>query len=163
MDKQKMIEEMAKALAQSYFEATQECLGTECEYCRYREHFNGNNTCKHYFQAEYLYNAGYRKIHEGVVVLMGTETEECIEDLLVDFDEMSFYPATLCPNAEEYAREWKSKLIYVIGQLRKETAEKFAEMVSKAFVGLNCIDIDEWNWCQRKIDEICKEITEGKV
>lgn len=50
----------------------------------------------------------------------------------------------------------------IVNETRKETAEKFAERVSKAFIGLNCIDIDEWNWCQRKIDEICKKITEGK-
>lgn len=45
----------------------------------------------------------------------------------------------------------------------KGTAEKFAEMASRAFIGLNCIDIDEWNWYQKKIDEICKEITGDKV
>lgn len=47
-------------------------------------------------------------------------------------------------------------------QGRKETAEKFAERLKEAFLGVNCIDIDEWNWYQDKIDEICKEITEGK-
>jgi hypothetical protein len=75
----------------------------------------------------------------------------------------------ICDAANHYDEElfglqqrldfWKCKA----EETRKETAEKFAEMVSKAFIGLNCIDIDEWNWCQRKIDEICKEITEGKA
>lgn len=103
------------------------------------------------------------KIPEGAVVLTRMETEQRFEDLMVAFDEMGFMPNTTHPFPEEYVETWKQRLIFVFGQLRKETAEKFAEMVSKAFIGLNCIDIDEWNWCQKKIDEICKEITEGKV
>jgi hypothetical protein len=34
-------------------------------------------------------------------------------------------------------------------------------MAKEAFFGVNCIDIDEWNWYQDKLDEICKEITEN--
>ena len=105
--------------------------------------------------AEDLYNAGYRKILEGSVVLTGTETEEYLEDLLIEFDEMSFYPATLMPNPDECVREWKEKLIYAIGQLRKETAEKFAERLKEAPYKYFTYD-----WVA---DEICKEITEGKV
>ena len=102
---------------------------------------------------------GYRKIPENAVVLTGTETEEHLEDLFIEFDEMSFYPATLMPNAEECAREWKSKLIYAIGQLRKETAEKFAEMAREgAFVDFMGEPIIRAS----KIDEICKEIIGGK-
>lgn len=118
---------------------------------------------------------GYRKIPENTVLLTGTETEERLEDLLIEFDEMSFYPATLMPNAEECAREWKRKLIYVIGQLRKEMAEKFAEMADKRIAqrqgerdGYEAFTIDD----KAKYDgdiislalfEICKKITEGKV
>lgn len=43
----------------------------------------------------------------------------------------------------------------------EETAKKFAEMAKKSFFGVNCINIDEWNWYNDKLDEICKEITEG--
>ena len=46
---------------------------------------------------------------------------------------------------------------------RKETAEKFAEKAIDAFFGVNCIDMDEWDWYQNRLGEICKEITEGKV
>ena len=119
--------------------------------------------CGMYDYAERAINAGYRKIPENAVVLNGMETEQRLEDLMVAFDEMGFMPNTTHPFPEEYVEAWKQRLIFVFGQLRKETAEKFAEMASKAFIGLNCIDIDEWNWCQRKIDEICKEITEGKA
>lgn len=75
----------------------------------------------------------------------------------------------ICDMANHYNEEFwglDQRLTFWKGKAEtagKETAEKFAEMVSKAFIGLNCIDIDEWNWCQNKIDEICKEITEGKV
>jgi hypothetical protein len=76
-----------------------------------------------------------------------------LEDLLIEFDEMSFYPATLMPNAEECAREWKRKLIYAIGQLRKETAEKFAERVKEETDhGISAL-------YDSTVDEICKEIT----
>ena len=88
-------------------------------------------------------------------MLTGTETEEYLEDLLIEFDEMSFYPATLMPNPDECVREWKEKLIYAIGQLRKETAEKFAERLKEAPYKYFTYD-----WVA---DEICKEITEGKV
>ena len=91
------------------------------------------------------------------------ETEQRFEDLMVAFDEMGFMPNTTHPFPEEYVETWKQRLIFVFGQLRKETAEKFAAMASKAFFGVNCIDIDEWNWFRNKIDEICKEITGGEV
>ena len=103
--------------------------------------------------AEYLIEKGWAKIPENALVLTGTETEERLEDLLIEFDEMSFYPATLIPNPEECAREWKRKLIYAIGQLRKETAEQFAERLEEVLV----------NYVRQEcIDEICKEITEDK-
>lgn len=61
-----------------------------------------------------------------------------------------------------YAREWKRKLIYVIGRLKKETAEKFAEMAKakkKYIISKN------YNTCEvvfiKDIDEICKEFTGG--
>lgn len=119
MDKQKQIEEMAKTYCQNGFKCDDSCQ---------------TNGCRVYEVCTELYNAGYRKIPEGAVVLTREENEK-----------------------------WLDWLELNMAKARKETAEKFAEMVSKAFVGLSCIDIDEWNWCQNKIDEICKEITEGKV
>ena len=165
MDKQ--IEEMAKIIGWS-------CDKKSMSYC---DKVDNCDECR----AIDLYNAGYRKIPEGTLVLTGTETEERLEDLLIEFDEMSFYPATLMPNAEECAREWKSKLIYAIGQLRKETAEKFAERLKdkydaigkelqKSYDDVFGSYLPEWSVPDvvysygyiDKIDEICKEITEGK-
>lgn len=79
--------------------------------------------------AIHLHGLGYRKIPKGAVVY----TKERVDKIFNDYAEY-------------------------IKKVRKETAERFAEMVSKAFFGLSCIDIDEWNWCQNKIDEICKEL-----
>ncbi len=88
---------------------------------------------------------------------------ERLEDLLIEFDEMSFYPATLMPNAEECAREWKRKIIYAIGQLRKETAEKFAERLKEtATKEIARTIFDEFVYyriLEDKIDEIVKELT----
>lgn len=43
----------------------------------------------------------------------------------------------------------------------KALAEKFARKAKELFFGVNCVDIYEWNWYHDKLDEICKEITEG--
>ena len=39
---------------------------------------------------------------------------EYIEDLLIEYDEMSFIPGTTCPNPEEYAKDFKQRLIKAI-------------------------------------------------
>jgi hypothetical protein len=101
---------------------------------------------------ERLYNAGYRKIHENAVVLMGTETEQRFEDLMVAFDEMGFMPNTTHPFPEEYVETWKQRLIFVFGQLRKETAEKFAKVFKTKLFDLGNVVTET------DIDEICKEI-----
>ena len=139
MEKQKQIEEMVNDL---YGDAIE--IKGDCEYV-----------------AETMYEKGYRKIPEGAVVLTGTETEERLEDLLIEFDEMSFYPATLMPNAEECAREWKRKLIYAIGQLRKETAEKFAERLKALFpINEDIFSFTTSEKIHKAVDEICEEIKE---
>lgn len=138
MDKQKQIEEMAEIALKNTLSYT----------CAKQIAMN-------------FYNAGYRKIPEGSVVLMGMETEQQFEDLMVAFDEMGFMPYTTHPFPEEYVETWKQRLIFVFGQLRKETAEKFAARVKMAFY----YEFDELipSIMADKIDDICKEIVEGKV
>ena len=178
MDKQKQIEVITRVLCGNFRKGVKGdnlCgqLALKCE-CK----------CKHIASAERIYNAGYRKIPENAVVLTGTETEERIEDLLVNFDEMSFFPLTLMPNPEQCAKEWKSKLIYAIGQLRKEIAEKFAERVKDELnewleynesldgtinfgvamielIGVKSLDGEVI--AESLIDEICEEIIGEKV
>lgn len=161
MDKQ-MIEEMAKEIAKTLFD---DCLlnnGGHCEDCECNREETKEYDCQSYLVAKKLLEKYQPKIPEGAVVLTGMETEQRFEDLMVAFDEMGFMPNTTHPFPEEYVETWKQRLIFVFGHLRKETAEKFAKLAKEAFFGVNCIDIDEWNWYQDKIDEICKEITEGK-
>ena len=47
------------------------------------------------------------------------------EDLLIEFDEMGFEPTTIVPNFEEYAKDFKRKLIKAFIQLNKENIQKF--------------------------------------
>ena len=118
MDKQKQIEEMAKI----YDDATS-----------YARNYLGslNNAGKWYGNA--FYNAGYRKIPEGAVVL-----EKPIYDYIMQGNRI----------IQEHAR--------------KETAEKFAERLKEkadmnmCLYGSRIVYVGE-------IDEICKEIMEGKV
>ena len=113
--------------------------------------------------AETLYNAGYRKIPEGAVVLTANEQVDRWIDLLVEFDEMGFEPTTLPPkemSAEEYAAFWKDRVVKFFVNARKETAEKFAERLKKAVA---CIPWCETRHVYEAIDEIAKEITEGEV
>lgn len=173
MNKQKQIEEMANIVCKMAMKPK------TCAECAGRK-----GGCFSIPHMEQLYNAGYRKIPENAVVLTGTETEERLEDLLIEFDEMSFFPATLMPNPEECAREWKGKLIYAIGQLRKETAEKFAERLKEELIewladnedlngkidfGVANIDVIGVETLEGEviseglIDKVCKELTEGKA
>ena len=56
-----------------------------------------------------------------------------IEDLLIDFDEMGFMPTTTCEDPNEYALEWKQKLIAEIelikDEARKETAKEILQIL----------------------------------
>jgi hypothetical protein len=120
MDKQKQIEEKRK-----HFVEVNEMAKEIDKY-----YPNAKITNSHL--AEYLYNAGYRKIPENAVVL-----EKPIYDYIMQDNR----------TIQELAR--------------KETAEKFAERLKEVIkekyeiYGADEMDDDE-------IDEICKEITEEK-
>lgn len=100
--------------------------------------------CMHSYPIfERLYKAGYRKIPENAVVVSRAEYND-LKGLEKHFDDY---------------------LIKEIVETRKETAEKFALKLAdyfvehcggKLFIGLT---LQEW---YKMIDEICKEITEGK-
>ena len=156
MDKQ-MIEEMAKSLCECCIENEEMTCSITPHPCVFAKSF-----------AETIYKQGYRKIPEGAVVLTGTETEQRFEDLMVAFDEMGFMPNTTHPFPEEYVETWKQRLIFVFGQLRKETAEKFAERLKDEVLNF-CGTEEENGYFERgkrcfcdDIDEICKEFTGGK-
>jgi molybdopterin synthase catalytic subunit len=129
--------------------------------------------------AEALYNAGYRKIDEDVVVL----TEGEYSDMLsaeVETIERDIAEYWANEDAESVAKELHKdgyrKLdehaILVLRKakgleekVRKETAEKFAERLKERLD----ISVDGYSTSEviseieDKIDEIVKEITEGEV
>jgi molecular chaperone GrpE (heat shock protein) len=109
--KDKIIEEMAKVLEG-------DC--GECYTCKYFEHKGTNCTCL--LGAEYLYNAGYRKIPENAVVLTREEHDELKGRAEEVFNEM-----TERMKAEvKIERKMGNRKVE---QARKETAEKFARLV----------------------------------
>jgi hypothetical protein len=160
MDKQfgttnEMVEEMAKGMCEHCIENEEFTCSIAPQPCVFAKTF-----------AENLYNAGYRKIPEDAVVLTREEAEQVCGTVKAHGELLKYLQEAKSVFEEEMKeaqKEFVKRLEEDEKEIRKETAEKFAERVSKAFIGLNCIDIDEWNWCQRKIDEICKEFTEGKV
>ena len=109
----------------------------ECNTCKYKEELH----CADILSAEELYNAGYRKIPENAVIVSKQVWEEHIEN-------------------------WDKTSKAIEERVRKETAEKFAEMAKEL------LDKQEKGWsanmiwiitAKNCIDEVCKEITEGKV
>ena len=51
-----------------------------------------------------------------------------IEDLLIEFDEMGFAPTTVCPNAEQYAIDWRERVLKEFACLTAENAELKARL-----------------------------------
>jgi hypothetical protein len=125
MDKQKQIEEMCEIL-------NTDC--GDCENCAFLGvKWEKGVDCIYLFMAEALYNAGYRKIPEGAVVL--TQEEWAVHN-------------------EQFAQAMYQKEV----NTRKETAEKFAEMLK-----LSLDKNDLYVYSNDDINEICKELTEGEV
>jgi hypothetical protein len=150
---QKQIEEMAKVL-------DGDC--GECYTCKYFEH-KGTN-CTYLLGAEYLYNAGYRKIPEGVVVLKKEEYESVKDsvDLLREYESVSnslIKSNELCRKLIDDKKELKRQL----EQTRKETAEKFAERLKSHPIAKTWFLYNADGKINVVIDEILKEITEGKI
>ena len=71
MNKQKQIEEMARTFGGCH-------ITPNCKVCCA---YSGSTDCPNKTRAEDLYNAGYRKIPEGAVVI----TREELEDILVNY------------------------------------------------------------------------------
>jgi hypothetical protein len=126
MDKQKQVEEMARDICGNFGVAIENKCGPL--------NFQCDCKCKWFNIAERCYNAGYRKIPEGSVVL----TKE-------EYDGLKLI-------ASNYYKAVK--------EVEKKTAEKFAKMLKErayyVVCDTRCVSVDN-------IDEICKEITEGKV
>jgi hypothetical protein len=116
--------------------------------------------------AEDLYNAGYRKIPEGAVVLTGEEFEALTSDLdktdYGDFENgySQGYKQSSKETAEKLAKKLKAKL--------NEWLEDNEDLNGKIDFGIAMIELigvkslDGEVIAESLIDEICKRITEGK-
>lgn len=173
MDKQ-MIEEMAKLVQGDM------CGDVPCEECNYHGKMKIlPRYCGVYLIAEKLYNAGYRKIPEGAVVLTETEYNDLLSDEVKTIErDIAEYWATeeVATVAKELHKEGYRKIddhaILVLRKakcleqkIRKETAEKFAER-------LKAMAYQSTDWSHGEhpmvvevdyIDEICEEITDKEV
>ena len=121
----KMIEEMAKVIIQA------SCKGRECETCAFTQIVEVEDAPETCFCLKALYNAGYRKLPEGSVVLSKNEYEE------LNVTGKYFNDA--------------------LKQVRKETAKEFAEKLKNEIRNVVFISKDEiMNW-DIIIDEIAKQ------
>ena len=113
------------------------CIDNETMTCSFKPEEIPCDFAKNF--AEALTNAGYRKIPENAVVLINKKL-------------------TLGEYKGEVQVMSMSRRVYdvMLAQARKETAEKFAERL-KARLNIPIYYLDA-----KDIDEICKEITEGK-
>lgn len=93
-----------------------------------------------------------------------TEFEQ-IEDLLIEFDEMGFLPATTVPDSEGFAVRWKNRLIDAIKDYSKasDVARAIFEDIEENYADYifdgsrNIIVITEKDFAELK-----KKYTEGE-
>ena len=91
MNKQEQIEEMANI--------PHKCIKSSCEDC-----IKNDRKCTDYKQAELLYNAGYRKVPDGAVILTPEERDEEMKEInktLAERDELKAEIAELKSEIEE--------------------------------------------------------------
>ena len=108
MDKQKQIEEMAHNL----------CLNErDCEDCE------RNGVCLAYSTATIIYNAGYRKIPEGAVVLTKFEYDEMLADVTASKKKL----ARIIDSAKSKGqKETAKEILNTVKELHTEnTGEEF--------------------------------------
>ena len=144
MDKQKQIEEMAKeTCGQQIYPCGEDrpfCFITH-EVCNCCE----DNQCDHYEICERIYNAGYRKIPEGAVVILDEEMEDFAEKLA-------------------QSPQMQKVMQGLIKSWQKETAEKFAESLKEKLKdNVSAENVDAFVDCKKYADEICDEITEENI
>lgn len=169
--KKQEIEEMARTTCNynaKNFESCVECIK------------GGLLSCDRLVQAEKLYNAGYRKIPENAVVITREEYDELVNlqqthseeltnaiqsyeedkaDLKINYDNHIKNLEKIIDRQSKDLNSQANRLIDLKAKLensRKETAEKFAEKLKVEFDEILLSDTP-----LSKIDEICKEITEG--
>ena len=78
--------------------------------------------------------------------------EEIIRDLLVEFDEMSFFPGTTVPDHDAYARDYRERLASAVEELLLEREQLIAKDQ------LNQADMDDLNKrLEQRVSAVCPE------
>ena len=163
MDKQKQIEEMAKYCCGG----CEMSWGCDDGYCAEKGQ-DGYKTCGiSKGIAEKLYNAGYRKITENAVVIPKEiscydNIEKAVKTFSLDGNKVDFTQEQIMALTQIFSFKERRE-----NEIRKETAEKFAEL--KTVWKQRAKEYTDWagNKVQAvtldllfdDIDEICKEIT----
>ena len=165
MNKEQQIEEMAR-VACEHFDC--DMVGQPCTKCKtYDKH------CYTIHQAEILYNAGYRKVPDGAVILTPEERDEelkaCnekqaeleakIEILKIQNNNLEIAFDRLNARSERLESNMKSVLEIEKRNAVKEFAKKCKERINADYVngGLNN---HKGHLTEYDIDELIKEFTE---
>ena len=138
----KQIEEMANI--------PHKCIKSSCEDC-----IKNDRKCTDYKQAEALYNAGYRKVPDGAVILTPEERDEEMKEINKTLAERDGLKAENERLKEVIADQ--NELCWNC----KKSVKEFAEKLRKKVISLNVwefgeidvIDVDD-------IDELLKEYEE---
>lgn len=157
MDKQKQIEEMAYELTQYEYKL---CGRLPKNECLLTSHIHAQVCCDYCKIAEYLIEQGYRKIPENAVVLTREELHDkgyrkVCEPEIINGEVVGFVVK------DGYVPS--SIIEFVKHTTRKETAEKYHAEINKAIESVPNATKEFVQALKAKNDEICKEITEGKV
>ena len=153
MDKQKQIEEMARIIAFDLCpnRHAHAKWGEEAK-CYSDNNFAECTKIKNV--VDKLYNAGYRKIPENAVVLTREEKQE-YENLV----KLFFYDKPIKNRVYEFIKDTKD-------QVRKETAEKFAERLKEELENHSPIDgydLEDLEFDGETIQECIDEIAKGII
>ena len=79
------------------------------------------------------------------------------EDLLIEFDEMSFITGTTCPNPKKYAIDYKKRLISAINNNNKETLKRIINEINDK---LYDFDIDCSYYEKKTYYAVCRIIND---
>lgn len=98
---------------------------------------------------EKLYSSS---LDEYVLLLGSMQIVERLEDLLIEFDEMSFFPGTTVPDPDAYARDYRKLLTEAIDALAKEYKDQVA--LNK----LMLVDMDDlMAQLERRVEDVYPE------
>ena len=163
MNKQEQIEEMANI--------PHKCIKSSCEDC-----IKNDRKCTDYKQAEALYDAGYRKVADGAVILTPEERDEEMKEIArlnrveIELQELNIKYYNEAKDLRRKVAELKAeneRLKEVIADQNelcwncKKSVKEFAEKLRKKVISLNVWEFGEIDIIDvTDIDELLKEYEE---